>query len=246
MKLQDKVALITGGGGDLASATAKLFLQEGAKVVLTVSKEEKVSSTRARYDADQSVEVVKADVRILEDMENAAAFAVQTFGRLDILVTCAGAIRHGQIDEMTMDDWNQIVDVNLTGTFCACKAVVPIMKRQHYGKIVNVSSIAGRTGRPGNGVNYAASKAGVDGITRLLATQLAKYNITVNGIAPGPMRGKMFDSMPPERQALSNSNVPLGRIGELDEVAYGILYMSSDDSSWTTGAILDINGGLFT
>ncbi|WP_434310224.1 SDR family NAD(P)-dependent oxidoreductase [Hominifimenecus sp. rT4P-3] len=244
--LKGKTVWMTGGGGDLATSAAKLFLQEGACVVLTVSSEEKIPLTRERYpEAADCLEVVKGDVRILEEMEAAAKRTVERFGSLDILVTCAGAIRHAPIDEMSMKDWQDIVDINLTGTFCACKAAVPFMKRQGGGRIVNVSSIAGRTGRPGNGVNYAASKAGVDGLTKLLAAQLAPFHINVNGVAPGPMKGSMFQRMTPEQQAASGKNVPLGRIGELEEVAWAIRYLVSEEAAWITGAILDVNGGMY-
>lgn len=248
MRLQDKVALLTGGAGEMATAAAKKMVEEGASVVLSVLNERERSEAMACYAefaGRDRVRYVIGDVRCYGDMERAVAYTLEEFGRVDILVTCAGAIRHGQIDEMSVEDWQFIIDVNLTGAFNACKAVVPAMKRRGYGRIVNISSIAGRTGRPGNGVNYTAAKAGVIGMTQVLATQLARWGITVNAVAPGPLRGKMFASMTPEQQADACKASPLGRLGEMDEIAYALLYLASDEAAWTTGEVLDVNGGMF-
>lgn len=248
MRLQDKIVFFTGGAGEMATAAAQKMAEQGAKVVLGVLDEREHESAAAQYTNFAhrgSIRFVTGDVRSYDDMQRAVQYTVGEFGRLDALVTCAGAIRHGPIDEMSVADWQLIIDINLTGVFNICKAVVPVMKQQRYGRIVNVSSIAGRTGRPGNGVNYTAAKAGVIGMTQVLATQLAAWNITVNAIAPGPLRGKMFDSMTPEQQAASCKAAPLGRLGEMDEIAYGLLYLASDEAAWTTGEVLDINGGMF-
>ena len=133
--------------------------------------------------------------------------------------------------------------VNLGGVFRTCKAVVPGMKARKYGRIVIISSIGGRTGR-NVGVNYAASKAGVNGMAINLGYMLAPWNITVNSVAPGPLKGKMFSSMPQAQQDGLAAGIPLGRIGELSDIAAAVAYLGSDDAAWTTGEVLDVNGGL--
>jgi Dehydrogenases with different specificities (related to short-chain alcohol dehydrogenases) len=119
------------------------------------------------------------------------------------------------------------------------------MKEQKYGRIVNVASVGGRTGRPGVGVNYAASKAGIIGLTQTLARELAPWNITANAVAPGPLKGRLFLGMAPELIENLEKGIPLGRVGEMDEVAYALLYLASDEASWTTGEVLDVNGGAY-
>ena len=145
---------------------------------------------------------------------------------------------------MSDEDWQAVIDVNLTGVFHSVKSVVPIMKKQRQGHIVLISSIGGRTGRPGVGVNYAASKAGVNGMAMNLAYALGPWNINVNSIAPGPLKGRMFLTMKPEQVEKLSSGCPLGRIGEMSDIAAAIAYLGSDEASWTTGEVLDVNGGL--
>ena len=135
------------------------------------------------------------------------------------------------------------MDINLTGVYHSCKAVVPAMRKRHYGHIVVISSIGGRTGRD-VGVNYAATKAGVNGLVINLGYVLGPDGITVNSVAPGPLKGKMFASMDPERIKVLSGGIRLGRLGELDDIAAAVAYMGSDDAAWTTGEVLDVNGGL--
>ena len=161
-----------------------------------------------------------------------------------MLVATAGILRHFPIDEMTEQQWQDVVDINLTGVYHSVKAVVPVMKEQKYGRIVLISSIGGRTGRPGVGVNYAATKAGVNGIAMCLGYELGPWNITVNSVAPGPLKGKMFLSLSQDKVDKLSAGVRIPRLGELDDIASAIAYLGSDDASWTTGEVLDVNGGL--
>ena len=163
---------------------------------------------------------------------------------LDTLVATAGIIRHCPIDEMTEAQWQDVVDINLTGVFHAVKSVVPSMKERKYGHIVVISSIGGRTGRPGVGVNYAATKAGVNGLVMCLGYELGPWQITVNSVAPGPLKGKMFAGMTQDRIESLSAGIRLQRMGELSDVAAAIAYLGSDDAAWTTGEVLDVNGGL--
>ena len=197
---------------------------------------------KAGYGPDR-VMTATCDVRRQETCDAAVAAVVTRWGKVDTLVATAGIIRHMPIDEMGEKDWQDVVDINLGGVFRACKAVVPGMKERKYGRIVIISSIGGRTGR-NVGVNYAASKAGVNGLAINLGYNLAPWNITVNTVAPGPLKGKMFSSMPQEQQDSLAAGVPLRRIGELSDVAAAVAYLGSDDAAWTTGEVLDVNGGL--
>ncbi len=246
-RYENKVVLIT-GAGDIALATAERLLDEGAKVALSDFSPKALATAKQAlqdkgYDPETVLEV-PCNVTKLADCENVVSEVLKKWGKIDVEVITAGIIRHLPIDEMTEKDWQDVIDVNLTGVFNSMKAVVPTMKEKKYGHIVVISSIGGRTGRPGVGVNYAASKAGVNGMVINLAYNLAPYGITVNSIAPGPVKGKMFQSMTPENQTKLQNGIPLGRLGELKEIAGSIAYLSSDDAGWTTGEVLDVNGGL--
>lgn len=246
MRMKDKVAFISGGASEMACAIEKTFLREGAKVVLVDISEAGLAATVAELGEEyrENICVYQADVTKLEQMEAAAAFANETFGRIDVMVNCTGIIRHKPIDEMEAGDWASVIAVNLTGAYHSFKCVVPYMKKQNYGRIMTISSIGGRCPRT-VGVNYSASKAGIIGMTMTLAGELAPYNITVNSIAPGPMKGRMFAGTDPELVKKFTAGIPLGRMGTMQDVANGALYLCSDEASWVTGEVLDINGGLY-
>lgn len=243
-----KVALVTGGGGDVAHATCKRLLEEGANIVLTSYSQDNLETNVQRLAEEgfskDRMRWITGNVCSLEDCEKVANFAVKEFGRIDILVAAAGIIRHNPIDEMSEMDWQDVIDINLTGVFHSVKSVVGVMKEQKYGRIVLISSIGGRTGRPGVGVNYAAAKAGLVGMTQSLGYELGPWNITVNSVAPGPLKGKMFASMKPDSIEKLQAGVRIPRLGEPSDISAAIAYLASDDASWTTGEILDVNGGL--
>lgn len=245
-RFKDKVVMVT-GAGDLAQAIAERVLQEKGRVALADFSEEALSqalkSLEGRgYSAD-SVMTMACDVRSQKECDAAVDKILRRWKRVDTLVATAGIIRHKPIDEMTDEEWQDVIDINLTGVFHSCKAVVPTMKKNQRGRIVLISSVGGRTGRL-VGCNYAASKAGVNGLAMNLAYCLAKWNITVNSIAPGPLKGKMFSSMPQEQQNTLAAAIPLGRVGELSDIAAAAAYLGSDDAAWTTGEVLDVNGGI--
>ena len=245
MRLKDKVAFITGGGGDVAVAIAGKFLENGARVVLFDLDEDLLCRAVEKIGPGQALKTVTGDVCQFEAQERAVGLAVSEFGGLDILVPCAGVIRHMPIDEMSLADWRWVVDINLTGAFLSCKAAVPVMKKQNGGRIVMISSVGGRTGRAKVGVNYAASKAGVNGLAMCLARELGAYNITVNSICPGPLAGRMTESMPPENLKALIGSACIGRLGRADDIANAALYLASDEAEWVTGEILDVNGGVY-
>jgi 3-oxoacyl-[acyl-carrier protein] reductase len=186
----------------------------------------------------------RVDVTVEEEVQAAVARAVEHFGRIDVLVNCAGIIKHGPIEQMSLEDFESVLRVNLTGTFLFCRAVVPVMKKQGRGKIVNIASLGGRTGRPGVGVNYAASKAGVIGLSQTLAREAGLAGIYVNAIAPGPILTELTRQVGPEVFAKWNAGRAVSKDGLPEDVAAAALFLASDQSDWITGATLDINGGI--
>lgn len=246
-RFENKIVVIT-GAGDIATATARRLLSEGAKVAMVDFSQNALAEAQmhlkeAGYSTDRVMTAV-CDVRQLENCQSAVEAVKEKWGRVDVLVATAGILRHFPIDEMTEQQWQDVVDINLTGVYHSVKAVVPTMKEQKYGRIVLISSIGGRTGRPGVGVNYAATKAGVNGIAMCLGYELGPWNITVNSVAPGPLKGKMFLSLSQDKVDKLSAGVRIPRLGELDDIASAIAYLGSDDASWTTGEVLDVNGGL--
>jgi NAD(P)-dependent dehydrogenase (short-subunit alcohol dehydrogenase family) len=244
MRLKDKVALITGGVGDIGSSIADEFLRQGAAVVLFDGEDKLLQAAATRFAAGNRLSIASGDVRNLADLEKAVAAARTHHGKLDILVTCAGVLKHLPIDQLTMADWDRVVGVNLTGTFVACKAAVPAMKQNGGGRIITISSVGGRTGRPHVGSDYAASKGGVIGLTMLLAKELGQYGITVNSIAPGPIGGRMLDQLPPENIKTLISMACIGRLGRPQDIAHAATFLASDEAEWITGEVLDVNGGV--
>jgi len=167
----------------------------------------------------------------------------KAFGRIDILVNNAGIIRRGTIETVTEEDWDRVIEVNLKGTFNCCKAVAEVMKPQGYGKIVNVSSIAGKMGDITSAPGYGPSKAGVDALTKTLARQLATYSINVNAVSPHAIETEMSAQWSAERRREIISSIPLGRLGKPEDVAEAVLFLASDQASFITGEIFDVNGG---
>jgi NAD(P)-dependent dehydrogenase (short-subunit alcohol dehydrogenase family) len=186
----------------------------------------------------------RVDVTAEGEVQATVDKAVEHFGRIDVLVNCAGIIKHGPIEQMSLEAFESVVRVNLTGTFLVCRAVVPVMKKQGRGKIVNMASIAGRTARPGVGVNYAASKAGIIGLTQTLARELGPAGIYVNALAPGPILTELTKQVGPEVFAKWNAGRAVNKDGLPEDVAAAALFLASDQSDWITGATLDINGGI--
>jgi 3-oxoacyl-[acyl-carrier protein] reductase len=167
----------------------------------------------------------------------------RTLGRIDVLVNNAGIIRRGTIETVTEEDWDRVIEVNLKGTFNCCKVVAGIMRQQGYGKIVNVSSIAGKMGDITSAPGYGPSKAGVDALTKTLARQLAPYGINVNAVSPHAIETEMSAQWSEERRKEIIASIPLGRLGKPEDVAEAVLFLASDDASFITGEILDVNGG---
>jgi 3-oxoacyl-[acyl-carrier protein] reductase len=245
MKLKDRVAIVTGGARGIGKAIVRTFVREGAKVA-RVDIEEIKKLEALKKEAEKmggEVITISCDITKSSDVNEMVGKVQKAFGRVDILVNNAGIIRRGTIDTVTEEDWDRVMEVNLKGTFNCCKAVVDIMKQQGYGKIVNVSSIAGKMGDITSAPGYGPSKAGVDALTKTLARQLAPYGINVNAVSPHAIETEMSAQWSEERRKEIIDSIPLGRLGKPEDVAEAVLFLASDDASFITGEILDVNGG---
>jgi len=238
------VAIVTGAARGIGKAIAWAFVREGAKVALVDVEKAPLEDFQEeiRRKGGQSVAIL-CDVSKATEVKKMVDQVQRAFGRIDILVNNAGIIRRGTIETVTEEDWDRVMEVNLKGPFNCSKAVVEIMKRQGYGKIVNVSSIAGKTGDITSAPGYGPSKAGLDALTKTLARQLAAYGIHVNGVAPHAIETEMSAEWSPEKRKALVDAIPLKRLGRPEDVAEAVLFLASDQASFITGEILDVNGG---
>jgi 3-oxoacyl-[acyl-carrier protein] reductase len=246
VELERKVAVVTGAGLGLGKAIASKLSAEGAFVALWDMNEQSVESLASQLDPEgMKAAPFKVNVTSEADVRSAVAATVERFGRIDILVNNAGISRHATLEEMTLDLFEQVIKVNLTGPFLCCKAVAPVMKRQKFGKIVNIASLGGRTGRPGVGVNYAASKAGLIGVTKCLAKELGPSNIYVNAICPGPILTDQTRQYTREVFDTWNAGRAVPKDGLPEDIGDAVVFLASARSDWVTGVTLDVNGGIF-
>jgi len=244
MKLKDRVTIVTGGARGIGKAIALSCLREGAKVAIIDSDKERLEMLKKEMGKEKrEVTVIPCDITKSSEVNGMVDQVQKAFGRIDILVNNAGIIRRGTIETVTEEDWDRVIEVNLKGTFNCCKAVAGIMKQQRYGKIINVSSIAGKMGDITSAPGYGPSKAAIDALTKTLARQLAQYGINVNGVAPHAIETEMSAQWSEERRKEIIASIPLGRLGKPEDVANAVLFLASDDSSFITGEILDVNGG---
>ncbi len=244
MKLTGKTAVITGGNKGIGAACALAFSREGANVVI---------AARNMSDSNRIVEqiiseggkaaAIAADVSDHEQVKNMISRTVEMFGKIDILINNAGIIADSFINKMTLEQWDKVIATNLTGTFYCIREAVPYMIENGYGRIINTSSVAARKGAVAQS-NYAASKAGIIGMTLSLAQELGKYNITVNAVAPGYVATDMTSNLPEKIMERANKVIPVKRFGTPEEMAAAFLYLASDEAAYCNGAVLDINGGL--
>ncbi len=243
--LKNKVAVITGGTRGIGYAIAELFLKNGAKVAITGSRKETVDKALEKLNSTNPAFEVMGLYPDLSDyncVEEAMKEVKNKFGRIDILVNNAGISAREPIETYDPDAFKSIMDLNVTAVFNGCKAVVPVMKEIGGGSIINTSSMVAKTGQQ-SGVGYPTSKFAVNGMTISLARELGKYNIRVNAVAPGVTRTDMVASLPEEMVARVAAGIPMGRVGEPEEVANAFLFLASDMSSYISGTILGVDGG---
>ena len=246
MRLENKVALISGGARGMGAVEAKMFVQEGAKVVIGDVLDEDGKQTEAEInEAGGECVFVHLDVTDETAWQDAVAAAVDRFGKLDILVNNAGIARINNVEDTTSDEWDLVMDINAKGVFLGTKAAIPEIRKAGGGSIVNISSIAGLTG--GRTSSYAASKGAVRLLTKSSAIQYAGEGIRCNSVHPGVIETPMTTPMmlnTQEGRDLNASRHPLGRVGQPEDIAYGVLFLASDESSFMTGSELIIDGGL--
>ncbi len=242
-RLAGKVALISGAARGMGESEARLFAREGAKVILgDVLEEQGRAVVQDIIRQGGAATFVPLDVSKESDWQQAVETAEQTYGQLAILVNNAGIVRMAPLDETSLDDWNAVISVNQTGVFLGMKHAIPAMRRAGSGSIVNISSIAGLIGLS-NIPAYQASKGAVRLLTKNAAVQYAADKIRANSIHPGRIETPMTTPLAPERREMVLRLTPLGRDGKPEEVAYGVLYLASDESSYVTGTELVIDGG---
>ena len=246
MRLAGKVALISGGARGMGAVEARLFASEGARVVLGDILEADGKAVQEEIQAaGGAATFVTLDVTREADWEGAVATAEHLYGRLDVLVNNAGIGGGNRIEDTTLEQWERIMAVNATGVFLGTRAVIPAMRRAGGGSIVNISSQLGLVGTDNSSPQYQASKGAVRLLTKATAIQYAKEGIRANSVHPGPIVTAMTEQRraDPEQLRLTLSRIPLGRYGQPEDVALGVLYLASDESSFVTGSELVIDGG---
>jgi cyclopentanol dehydrogenase len=246
MRLEGKVALISGGALGMGAAEARLFAREGARVVIgdVLEAEGRAVEADVRAKGGEAV-FTRLDVTSEADWQRAVDLAVKHFGTLNVLINNAGIGGASRLEDTPVEAWDRVMDVNAKGVFLGSKAVIPAMRQAGGGSIVNISSQLGLVGMADSSPQYQASKGAVRLLTKLTALQYAKERIRANSVHPGPILTPMTEKRraDPAIYARMVSRIPLGRYGESDEVAYGVLYLASDESSFVTGSELVIDGG---
>jgi meso-butanediol dehydrogenase/(S,S)-butanediol dehydrogenase/diacetyl reductase len=245
MRLEGKVAIITGGGSGIGRATAELFAREGASVVVADYKADAGSEAmQAIKDAGGEAIFVEVDVSDSVQVQKMVQTSLDTYGGIDILFNNAGVLIFGTILETEEEDWNRLMAINLTGAYLCSKAVIPHMIERGGGSIINASSSTGAHDVAPNIAAYVTSKGGVTLLTKAMAVDHAKENVRVNAIAPGPTDTPMLrDNMSPEELKAFAATFPMKRLGRPEELAYAALFLASDEASFVTGAILAVDGG---
>ena len=242
-RAKDKVVIITGGAGGIGKETAKLLAKEGAKVVIFDINEDRLTEAKKEIKKYGIVEAIKADVTDFKSVSGAVKKVYEKFGKIDVLINNAGITRDGFLSKMDVEDWNRVIAVNLTGVFNTTKAVVPYMLEREKGNIISISSVVGVYGNIGQ-TNYAASKAGIIGMTKTWAKELGRKGIRANAVAPGFIKTEMTAKVPEKVINIMIEKTPLGRMGEPEDVANLLLFLSSDESSFINGQVIGVDGGL--
>lgn len=244
MDLSGRVALVTGASQGIGQACALKLAEAGAAVALAARNKEKLGEVAAQIAAAGGKAAVYAlDVSDEEQIKSAIKAAISELGKVDILVNNAGITRDQLVMRMKRADWDAVINTNLTSAYLCIQQVIPAMLKQRWGRIINVTSVFGQMGQAGQ-ANYAASKAGLIGLTMAIAREVGSRNITCNAVAPGFIATAMTDVLPAEIKEAGVKAIPLGRIGTTDDVAAAVRFLASDAASYITGHVLNVNGGM--
>lgn len=243
-RFKDNVIVITGGASGIGKAASIKFAQEGAHVIIWDMNEAKCEEIKSYLTSKK----LSCTTRIVnttdpEAVELAAKELTEQYARIDVLINNAGITRDATIKKMTYNDWSQVIDVNLNGVFNCIKATVPLMIEAGYGRIINTSSVVGLYGNFGQ-TNYASTKSGLIGMSKTLAKELGKYNITVNAVAPGFILTEMVQKMPEKVIQMMHDKTPLGRLGTPDDVANAYAFLASQEASFISGSVLSVDGAV--
>ncbi len=241
MKLKDQVALVTGSAQGIGKAIAQALAKEGAKIIISDINLELAQATAKELGSELAL---KMNVTDLADVETGVKKIIEQFGTIDIVVNNAGITKDALFVRMKKEDWDAVINVNLNGVFNVSKTISIIMMKKRTGKIINIASIVGEMGNVGQ-ANYAASKAGVIGFTKTLARELAPRGITVNAIAPGFIKTAMTDKIPEEAKQKMTAQIPLAKLGLPEDIAAATVFLASDDASYITGQVINVNGGMY-
>jgi 3-oxoacyl-[acyl-carrier protein] reductase len=242
--LKDKVAVVTGASQGIGHETALALAEAGAKVVVAARNEEKLTALVAEIAAAGGEAFgVKMDVADAEQVKAGFKQVIEKFGRLDILVNNAAVTRDGLAMRMKKDDWDAVLQTNLTGAHLCIQQALPAMMKARAGRIINISSIVAQMGNAGQ-ANYVAAKAGLIGLTKAIAIEIASRNITVNAVAPGFIETPMTDVLPDKVKEELKTKIPLGRMGSARDVSVAIVFLASDEAGYITGHVLNVNGGM--
>lgn len=246
MDLEGKVALITGGSMGIGTAISLNLAQNGADVALTYRRHEEEAKAVVEKikDIGRKAEAYKVDVSEFEAVQELVKQVLEEFDHLEILINNAGMNWDGVVWKMTEEQWDKVIDVDLKGTFNFIRAVAPLFKEQKYGKIINITSINGLRGKFGQS-NYSAAKAGTIGLTKTVAREMGKYNVNVNSVAPGMILTDMFMDLPEEFKQKAADETVFNRLGEPDDVAHIVTFLSSDRSRHITGEVIKVDGGQY-
>ena len=243
--VQDRVALITGASRGIGRSIALALAAQGAKIVAVDVDLQATENFVAELKAAGTEAVaVQGNVTVAADVEQMVKVAKETFDRIDFLVNNAGITRDALLIRMKDEDWDAVLDVNLKGAFLCTRAVSRLMTKQRHGRIINIASVVGQMGNAGQ-ANYCASKAGLMGLTRSNARELAKRNITVNAVAPGFIATAMTDALPEEKRQELATQIPLARLGSADDIANTVVFLASDNTGYITGQVIGVNGGMY-
>lgn len=239
-KFNDKVVIITGGAQGIGKKAVEIFSSEGAKVIVWDINEEKGKDIVD--ESSKNIYFYKVDTTKYSSVEDAAKQVIASFGRIDILINNAGISRDSTLLNMTIEQWQQVIDINLTGVFNCTKAIAPYMVKNNFGRIINTSSLVGLYGNFGQ-TNYAATKSGVVGITKVWSRELSIHGITVNAVAPGFIETDTVNAIPDKVLKGVREKIPVGRLGRPEEVANAYLFLASEEASYITGSVLNVDGG---
>ena len=243
--MSSRTAFITGASRGIGKACAIALSKAGHRVILAARALDKLEEVAATIRATGGEAfVVELDLSSQESIKNAFTTAAKDFGRIDILVNNAGITKDGLAIRMKLADFESVIQTNLTGAFSCCQQVLMPMMKERWGRIINISSIVGETGNAGQS-NYVSSKAGLIGLTKALAQEMASRNITVNAVAPGFIDTDMTSVLPAEVKDALLSRIPLKRLGASEDIAAAVRFLASDDASYITGHVLDVNGGMY-